>query len=277
MGNEIKLASADYPQFDFEFTDLAELDITSRQACVEYLRECQPGFIINCAAYTAVDKAETDSEKARLLNIDAVANLTEASKQAGAALIHISTDYVFDGTAHRPYRESDAPCPQSEYGRSKLEGEKLALSYANTMVVRTAWLYSSFGNNFVKTMIRLGRERSDLNVVCDQIGSPTCAADLASALLQIIAAVASGEKAFVPGIYHYSNEGVCSWYDFASAIMDLAGLNCRVHPVETEAYPTPARRPAFSVLNKSKIKTVYGIEINRWETSLRKLIMNHEL
>jgi dTDP-4-dehydrorhamnose reductase len=272
LGSEIRLLAKVYPDYLFDFTDVAELDITNKEACVEYIRSYSPDFIINCAAYTAVDKAESDKEKAQLLNVDAVGNLTEAAKQVGATFIHISTDYVFDGTAHRPYRESDLPCPQSEYGRSKYEGEKLALRYDKTMVVRTAWLYSTFGNNFVKTMLRLGKERKELNVVADQIGTPTCAADLAAALLQIIDAVAKGEKDFVPGIYHYSNEGVCSWYDFAQVIMECGGLDCQINPIETEDYPTPARRPPFSVLNKSKIKSVYGIKINRWETSLKQTI-----
>jgi dTDP-4-dehydrorhamnose reductase len=268
------LSAANYPDFDFDFTDVAELDIADKQACTDYLRSYSPDFTINCAAYTAVDKAENEKEKAQLLNVDAVENLMEASKQIGAVFIHISTDYVFDGTAHRPYRESDPTCPQSEYGRSKDAGEKLALRYEKTMIVRTAWLYSTFGNNFVKTMIKLGKERKELNVVCDQIGTPTCAADLAATLLRIIDTITKGERNFVPGIYHYSNEGVCSWYDFACAVMEFGGLDCKVNPIETEAYPTPARRPSFSVLNKAKIKAVYGVEINRWETSLKKTMKN---
>jgi dTDP-4-dehydrorhamnose reductase len=272
LGSELKTLSANYPRFVFDFTDLAELDITDKTACANYLRTCSPDAVINCAAYTAVDKAETDREKAHLLNVEAVENLTKASEQAGAYFIHISTDYVFDGKTYMPYVESDATCPQSEYGRSKELGEKVALQYEKSMIVRTAWLYSSFGNNFVKTMIRLGSERRELNVVFDQTGTPTYAGDLASALLQIIDKIAKGEKPFVAGIYHYSNEGVCSWYDFACSVMELKGLECKVNPIETKAYPTPAQRPPFSVLNKAKIKATYGIEINRWETSLKKMI-----
>lgn len=272
LGSELKELSASYPDISFDFTDVAELDITDRTACEKYMRALHPDFVINCAAYTAVDKAESDKDKARLLNVDSVDNLVAASKQAEAYFMHISTDYVFDGQSYRPYRETDAVCPRSEYGRTKELGEQAALKYDKAMVVRTAWLYSAYGNNFVKTMVRLGSERNELNVVCDQVGTPTYAADLACALLQIASKVYKREKAFVPGIYHYTNEGVCSWYDFACTVMEYAGLQCAVKPINTEDYPTPAQRPHYSVLDKAKIKAVYDIEIDRWAPSLKRMM-----
>jgi dTDP-4-dehydrorhamnose reductase len=230
-----------------------------------------PNFVINCAAYTAVDKAESDRELAWKLNADAVKNLATASDSVKAYFIHISTDYVFDGEKCTPYTENDSVNPQSEYGRSKLVGESYALHFNNAMIIRTAWLYSSFGNNFVKTMRRLGSERESLNVVFDQTGTPTNAKDLAATILEIIGKVSRGDKQFQGGVYHFSNEGVCSWYDFACAVMSLNALDCRINPIRTDAYPTPARRPKFSVLDKSKIKTVYDVSIKHWYKSLCEL------
>ena len=229
--------------------------------------------IVNCAAFTAVDRAEQDQQLCGLLNTLAPGYLAAAIEQRGGWLIQISTDYVYDGTNHRPYREDDPVCPNSTYGRTKLSGEEEArLQCSHTMIIRTAWLYSSFGNNFVKTMLRLGREREELGVIFDQIGTPTYARDLASAIFAIIS---QGVK---PGVYHYSNEGVTSWYDFTKAIHRLAGITtCHVRPLLTDEYPTPAARPHYSVLDKSKIKRDYALDIPYWEDSLSECIQNHLL
>ncbi|MDR0724673.1 MAG: dTDP-4-dehydrorhamnose reductase [Prevotellaceae bacterium] len=271
LGSELKKLSKN-EQFDFVFTDVAELDITDIRECMAFFDKIKPHFVINCAAYTAVDKAESDKLLAWKVNVDAVKNLVISSSISDSYLIQISTDYVFDGKSSTPYVERDLTHPQSEYGRSKAVAEVEALSYPKSLVIRTSWLYSTFGNNFVKTMLRLGKERESLNVVFDQIGTPTYAEDLAAAILRIIGKIASKEKDFVAGIFHYSNEGVCSWYDFACAIMKLGCLNCKVYPIETADYPTPAKRPEFAVLNKTKIKSVYGIDISHWRSSLERMI-----
>jgi dTDP-4-dehydrorhamnose reductase len=271
LGSELKKLSNGKP-FDFVFTDVNELDITNERSCTAFFDEVEPHFVINCAAYTAVDKAEECQTIAWKVNVEAVRNLVVASSRCRASLVHISTDYVFDGKASTPYVESHPVDPQSEYGRTKAAAEIEALKYDRSIVIRTSWLYSTFGNNFVKTMRRLGAERESIGVVFDQIGTPTYAEDLAAAILQIIAATDENEKAFVPGIFHYSNEGVCSWYDFACAVMRLSGLNCKVRPIETADYPTPAQRPQFGVLNKAKIKSVYGINIPHWYSSLETMI-----
>jgi dTDP-4-dehydrorhamnose reductase len=274
LGSEIRLLAPNFDRFEFAFTDLKELDVTDADACRRLVGELNPAFILNCAAYTAVDRAETDVETSRRLNVDAVRNLVQACADSPAKtrLIHISTDYVYGGDACRPYVETDPVAPQSEYGRSKLAGEREALMLAErSIVIRTSWLYSAFGNNFVKTMQRLGSERKSLDVVFDQTGTPTYAGDLAAAILRIANATASGEMPFAGGIYNYSNEGVCSWYDFACAVMELYSLDCKINPVETSAYPTAAKRPHFSVMNKAKIKAVFDLEINHWTESLRKL------
>ena len=224
--------------------------------------------IINCAAFTAVDKAESEPELCELLNHTAPEYLADAAEAVGATMIQVSTDYVFDGTACRPYTETDDTCPNSVYGRTKLAGEEAVIrNCPGSMVIRTAWLYSTFGNNFVKTMIRLGKEKEELGVIFDQIGTPTYAADLAAAIMTAI------NKGIVPGVYHFSNEGVISWYDFTKAIHRIAGItSCHVRPLHTAEYPTPANRPAYSVLDKTKIKQTYGIEIPYWEESLEKCI-----
>jgi dTDP-4-dehydrorhamnose reductase len=271
LGSELKKLSKDI-QFEFIFTDVNELDITDIQACTAFFDEVKPHFVINCAAYTAVDKAESDKGLAWKVNVDAVRNLAISCSLCDSYLIQISTDYVFDGKSSIPYVERDLVRPQSEYGKSKAAAEVEALSYSKSLVIRTSWLYSTFGNNFVKTMIRLGKEQESINVVFDQIGTPTYAEDLASAILRIIDKIDSDEKNFVAGIFHYSNEGVCSWYDFACAIMKLNNMNCKIYPIETKDYLTPAKRPEFGVLNKAKIKSVYGIEINHWCSSLEKMI-----
>jgi len=268
LGNEIQLLQRENPQHTFFNTDVAELDITDREA----IRACVEGNaidgIINCAAYTAVDKAESNVELCTKLNADAPAYLAEAIARRNGWFVQVSTDYVFDGTKHTPYVETDEPCPNSVYGSTKLEGEKKAMEACkSTMIVRTAWLYSTFGNNFVKTMIRLGQEKESLGVIFDQIGTPTYAHDLAVAIMTAV------NKGIVPGIYHFSNEGVISWYDFTKAIHRIAGIRtCHVRPLHTEEYPTPACRPAYSVLDKTKFKNTYDVEVPYWEESLADCI-----
>ena len=268
LGNEIQLLEKQHPQHTFFNTDVAELDITNPEAIGQFVEENHIDGIVNCAAYTAVDKAESNTDFCRKLNADAPGYLAEAIERQGGWMIQISTDYVFDGTQHTPYREDAATCPNSVYGCTKLEGEQNVTSRCRrSIVIRTAWLYSTFGNNFVKTMLRLGREKDELGVIFDQIGTPTYAHDLAVAIFAAI------EKGVVPGIYHFSNEGVASWYDFTLAIHRLAGIeSCRVRPIHTTDYPTPATRPHYSVLDKSKIKETFGIEIPHWETSLAECI-----
>lgn len=274
LGSEIRKVSELFPGFSFVFTDLNELDITSPKAVEAMLKEEEPGWLINCAAYTTVDKAETEEETAWLINAVSPAILAEKSNAANCRFIQISTDYVFDGKNFRPYQEDDPVCPVSAYGRTKLEGEQISLSNnPQTLVIRTSWLYSSFGNNFVKSMIRFGNERDELNVIFDQVGTPTFAEDLALTILQIIQKTESKQCDFVPGIYHYSNEGVCSWYDFAIAIHQIYGIKCSVNAIESKDYPSPVERPHFSVLNKSKIKSIFGIQIPYWRTSLEKCIL----
>ncbi|MBA4411243.1 MAG: dTDP-4-dehydrorhamnose reductase [Odoribacter sp.] len=269
LGSEIRIISGSFPEIEFAFTDVDELDITNPWKVADYLASFKPAFLINCAAYTAVDKAETDISTATLLNATAVGILAEQSSEIDCKIIHISTDYVFSGKGPRPYREDDRVNPQSVYGKTKLEGEILCQELnPESLIIRTSWLYSAFGNNFVKTMVRLGNERSDVGVIADQIGSPTNAADLALAILTIISSVTNGKKPFVPGIYHYSNEGVASWYDFAKAIFEIAGINCLVKPIATEDYPSPVQRPPYSVMNKSKIKLNFGLKIPHWRDSL---------
>ena len=268
LGNEIQLLQAQYAQHTWLNTDVNELDITDKAAIERFVEANEIDGIVNCAAYTAVDKAESDPQLARKLNADAPAFLAEAVAKRGGWMVQVSTDYVFNGTKHTPYVETDEPCPNSVYGQTKLEGEQAVSKLCpNAMIIRTAWLYSEFGNNFVKTMIRLGREREQLGVIFDQVGTPTYAHDLATAIMTAI------DKGIKPGVYHFSNEGVTSWYDFTKSIHRLAGINtCQVSPLHTAEYPTPASRPAYSVLDKTKIKAAYGIEIPHWEESLAKCI-----
>ena len=268
LGNEMRVLSAENPEYTYFFTDVAELDICDAKAVLDFVKVNQINVIVNCAAYTAVDKAEENVELCTNLNADAVGYLAKAAEANEAEFIQISTDYVFDGTGHIPYQETEPTCPNSVYGHTKLVGEQNALTFCTrSMVIRTAWLYSTFGNNFVKTMIRLGKERESLGVIFDQVGTPTYARDLARA---IFAAIRQG---VVPGVYHFSNEGVCSWYDFTKAIHRLASIKtCSVKPLHTEEYPTPAKRPHYSVLDKTKIKNMYGIEIPYWEDSLKECI-----
>ena len=268
LGNEMQLLEKTNPQHTYFNTDVAELDITDAVAIEKFVIENQIDGIVNCAAYTAVDKAEDNQDLCRLLNTDAPGYLAAAVEKRGGWLIQVSTDYVFDGTNHTPYTEEEPTCPNSVYGSTKLEGERAAQqACSRTMIVRTAWLYSTFGNNFVKTMIRLGKEKPELGVIFDQIGTPTYARDLAVALFAAI------NQGVVPGIYHFSNEGVISWYDFTKAIHRIAGITtCHVRPLHTAEYPTPAHRPHYSVLDKTKIKQTYNLDIPYWEESLKECV-----
>ena len=269
LGTELRNLAPNCAGCVFFFTDVAELDITDAAAVETTVEENEIDLIINCAAYTAVDKAETDEDRARVLNAEAPALLANAMARRGGEIIHSSTDYVFGGQECTPYTEDMPTAPCSVYGRTKLEGEKGVMAATpRHIIVRTAWLYSPYGNNFVKTMLRLGRERDRLNVVFDQVGSPTYAADLAKALLSI---AVTKDKTY--GIFHYSNEGVISWYDFTKAIHRIAGITtCHVRPLHTAEYPTPANRPHYSVLDKTKIKQTYNLEIPYWEESLAQCI-----
>ena len=268
LGNEMQLLEKEDAANNYFNTDVAELDITNVEAIEQFLAANNIDGIVNCAAYTAVDKAEANEEFCTLLNAEAPGYLAHAIGKRGGWMIQISTDYVFDGTQHIPYQEDEDTCPNSVYGRTKLVGEFNVLKLCpQSMVIRTAWLYSTFGNNFVKTMIRLGNERPELGVIADQIGTPTYARDLAQIIMTAIS------KGIQPGIYHFTNEGVASWYDFTKAIHRLAGITtCHVRPLHTSEYPTAAQRPPYSVLDKSKIKQTYGIEIPYWEESLKECI-----
>ncbi len=278
LGNEMQLQSQQHPEHQWFFTDVVSvdsgipavtsLDITDLDAIEAFVADNAIDIIVNCAAFTAVDRAESEPERALLLNATAPGYLAAAIEQRGGQLIQISTDYVFDGTSHTPYTEESSTCPTSVYGRTKLAGEEAVMSAnASAMIIRTAWLYSRFGNNFVKTMLRLGREKSELGVIFDQIGTPTYARDLAAAIMKAI------DSGIVPGIYHFSNEGVISWYDFTKAIHRLAGITtCKVRPLHTAEYPTPATRPHYSVLDKTKIKQTYSIEVPYWLDSLEACI-----
>jgi len=268
LGNEMRLLSSENNQYNYFFTDVQELDICDEQAIQKFVTENQIDVIVNCAAYTAVDKAEDNADLCGKLNAVAPGYLAKAAESRGAAMIQVSTDYVFNGTNHIPYTEEEPTCPASVYGNTKLEGEQNVMSNCSkAIVIRTAWLYSTFGNNFVKTMIRLGMERESLGVVFDQIGTPTYARDLARAIYAAI------NKGIVPGIYHFSNEGVCSWYDFTLAIHRIAGIStCKVNPLHTADYPSKAARPHYSVLDKTKIKKTFDIEIPHWEVSLQECI-----
>ena len=268
LGNEMQVLARENLQHTYFFTDVQELDICDEQAVYAYVSEHKIDIIVNCAAYTAVDKAEDNVELCDKLNNIAPGYLARAAQANGAAMIQVSTDYVFDGTAHIPYTVEEPTCPASVYGSTKLAGEQNVMDHCEkAMVIRTAWLYSIYGNNFVKTMIRLGQERDSLGVIFDQIGTPTYANDLAQAIFAAI------NKGVVRGIYHFSDEGVCSWYDFTVAIHRLAGIaSCKVKPLHTADYPAKAPRPHYSVLDKTKIKDTFGIEIPHWEESLKRCI-----
>ncbi|MBE0637682.1 MAG: dTDP-4-dehydrorhamnose reductase [Bacteroidales bacterium] len=266
LGSELNELAQDYPDFGFFFTDVDELDITDKVAVEKFVVNHNIHCIVNTAGYTAVDKAESEPDKAMLLNATSVGYLAQIAKKYDASLVHISTDYVFGGHYHKPLNEDQQPEPNSVYSRSKYNGEQEILKNGGkAVVVRTSWLYSQFGNNFVKTMIRLGKERDSLNVVFDQVGTPTYAGDLAKTILELIPRWVNLKKT---EIFHYSNEGVASWYDFALAVHRIAGIHCKVNPIETKNYPLPAARPYYSVMNKEKIKKQFGITIPHWRDSL---------
>ncbi|MFN8311097.1 MAG: dTDP-4-dehydrorhamnose reductase [Chitinophagales bacterium] len=268
LGSEIRALALQFPSFHFHFTDHEELDITDQKAVTHFFKKDKWDILINCAAHTAVDKAETEQERAFAINARAAETLALAAKSHQCQFVHISTDFVFDGTKSFPYDEGDSTNPLSVYGASKAEGERL-VQQANdaAMIIRTSWVYSSFGTNFVKTIMRLCRERDTLQVIADQVGTPTYARDLAFAILSILE-----KEASAAGVYHFSNEGVASWYDFAIAIRDFSGLKTTIAPISTTQYPTPAIRPKYSVLNKQKIKLRFGITIPYWRESLKECI-----
>lgn len=268
LGTEMRRLSVLHPQFDYFFTNHHELDITQEHETDRFLEAHNIDCVVNCAAYTAVDKAEENPVPAKEINTLGVGRLAAAIGRRKGVFIHISTDYVYDGKQSTPYKEEDAVNPLSVYGKTKEEGDRLACAGCeNTVILRTSWVYSVTGNNFVKTMLRLGRERKELGVVFDQVGTPTSARDLAGAVYTIL------EKGVRPGIYNYSNEGVVSWYDFAKAIHRIAGITgCRVKPILTAEYPVKAERPSYTVLDKTKIKNTYALDIPYWEDSLEECI-----
>ena len=273
LGSEIRDLAANYKKLDFVFKDLPGLDICNFNLLQSFITENNINAVINCAAYTAVDKAEQDAEIAEDVNSKGVLNLVNALKSINGKLIHISTDYVFDGNHFLPYKESDSVSPIGVYGKTKRAGELAVINAdIDSIVIRTSWLYSSYGNNFVKTMLRLGNEKENLGVIYDQVGTPTYARDLAKTCLEILTGVNSAKISKNGNLYHYSNEGLASCYDFAISIMELGGENCKVKPIQTKDYPTLAKRPQYSVLNKSKIKTDFKIEIPYWRDSLKDCI-----
>lgn len=270
LGQAIEFISGNYPEINFVFCDSSELDITNKENCREAFIKYKPNFCINAAAYTAVDKAESEPQKAHLINVIGPTNLAEICKENGVVLLHISTDFVFDGNQTKPYTEMDTPNPTSVYGQTKLDGEKAIQEILKQhFIIRTSWVYSQFGNNFMKTMLRLSSERDSLSVVNDQIGTPTNAVDLAEVLIKI---VSSDSQLLISnfGIYNFSNEGHCSWYDFAKKIFEINNINIDITPIPTSSYPTPAKRPTQSVLDKTKIKSVFCVIIDCWDKSLKK-------
>jgi len=271
LGSEIYANSELFPDLDIYYADRAQLDITNKEDIARFLDRHPFQYLINGAAYTAVDRAETEPELARKVNAAAPGLLAGACKERGMVLFHYSSDYVYHTEHNRPYREDDYTAPRGVYAQTKLEGDQAVLeNEAQAVILRTSWVYSSSGHNFVKTILRLGKERNELQVVFDQIGSPTYAGDLAHATLHLIRKAEMGRipKEKLSGLFHYSNEGVCSWYDFALAVLELAHIKCKVYPISTRDYPTPAERPPFSLLDKSKIKETFGIEIPHWRESL---------
>ena len=272
LGQSLQFIAPNYPEIQFVFYTSKELDITDLDQCKLIFSKHQPDFCINAAAYTAVDKAESEPEKAHLINVIGAKNLAEVSKEQHTVLLHISTDFVFDGSKKNPYTETDLPNPTGIYGQTKLEGEKaIQNTWEKHFIIRTSWVYSQFGNNFMKTMLRLASERDSISVVNDQIGTPTNAVDLATALIHIILTDNRQPTTNNYGIYNFSNEGQCSWYDFAQKIFEVNGISINLQPISTSGFPTPAKRPGFSVLDKTKIKNAFGLEINNWEESLQQL------
>lgn len=272
LGCEIKEKSVQFPDYGFIFHDIDTLDITNPDELESIFMDRSFDFVVNCAGYTKVDDAEKNRDLAFLVNGISAGNLARLSEKYSARLIHISTDFIFDGTKDEPYSEEEKPCPVSIYAKSKYEGEKAVLQHKNHIILRTSWLYSYYGSNFVKTMLKAGGEKESLRVVNDQVGSPTYASDLADVILHIISLTSAESKLYIPGIYHYSNEGICSWYDLAKETMRIAELSCSIIPVTTRDYPLPAQRPAYSVLATDKIKTTYKIHIPHWKESLAHCI-----
>ena len=267
LGSELQALKKEYPNYKFFFTDVKELDITNEENTAKFIKGNKIEVVINCAGYTAVEKAESDKQQAMLVNATGVKNIAQACGKTNALLIHISTDYVFEGKSFKPYTENDTASPKSIYGKTKLDGEiEVVFNAKRALIFRTSWLYSSYGNNFVKTIFEKGQTTKELKVVYDQIGTPTYAADLAKAILDIIPKVPSKIRT---EIYNYSNEGVASWYDFAQAIVDIKNLDCIVEPVLSKDYPTEAQRPFYSVLNKGRVKKDFGIKIPHWRQSLK--------
>ncbi|WP_296146224.1 dTDP-4-dehydrorhamnose reductase [uncultured Flavobacterium sp.] len=277
LGQSLQFVADKYPQIQFHFLSSSELNIADKENCIARFSELKPDYCINAAAYTAVDKAESETEKAHLINVQGAKNLAETCQEFDATLIHISTDFVFDGNKNTPYTEEDLTNPTSVYGQTKLDGEKeIQAIWEKHFIIRTSWLYSQFANNFMKTMIRLGKEKDALSVVSDQIGTPTNAVDLAEAVVKIIEKTENTkgqtyDLESLYGIYHFSNEGQCSWYDFAKEIFEINGIEIDLKPIPTSSYPTPAKRPGYSVLDKSKIKSNFQLEIKDWKESLNFL------
>lgn len=270
LGKEFRSLSTSFPKYEFIFLSGEDLRIHQFGLVRNAFEAHKPQYCINCAAYTAVDKAESEKDMAFLVNTESTGVLANVCKEYSTQFIHFSTDYVFDGTSSATYKEDDTANPQGVYGLSKLEGERLALQHnSNSIIIRTSWVYSQFGKNFVKTMMKLMSEKDEINVVNDQFGSPTYAADLAEAVMQIIANCQLPIANCEPGIYHYSNNGIISWYDFAQAIKEISGSNCKVNPIPTSQYPTPAKRPAYSAFDKTKIQQVFGIDLKDWKESLK--------
>lgn len=271
---EFQKLSEQYPQFPFQFYSREELNIQDKISVRNIFEKVRPRYVINCAAYTAVDKAETDKETAFLVNATAVESLARQAAIFNIRLIHFSTDYVFDGNKRSPYQANDMVSPETIYGASKAEGERLAvIANRDAMIIRTSWVYSSYGKNFVKTMLRLMDEKEEIQVVNDQFGCPTYAFDLAETILQIISSVESGANEWRPGIYHYCNSGVITWYQFAVAIKELAGKKCNVLPITSEQFPTVAKRPSYSALDCAKINVNYGVRQKEWRESLKKCLL----
>lgn len=270
LGQSLQFIEDKYPEIKFHFYDSSKLNITDLENCNTVFSEMKPDYCINAAAYTAVDKAETDAEKAHLVNVIGAENLAKACKDFDVVLLHVSTDFVFDGNASKPYTEEDIPNPTGVYGQTKLDGEKaIQAIWEKHFIVRTSWVYSQFANNFMKTMIRLGNEKDSLSVVNDQIGTPTNAVDLAEVLIKIILFSEKNAQVNNYGIYNFSNEGECSWYDFAKEIFKANNIEIDLKPIPTSDYPTPAERPKYSVLDKTKIKKNFGLEINNWKWPLQ--------
>jgi dTDP-4-dehydrorhamnose reductase len=275
LGQSIQSIACNYPEYKFEFASRQHLDLSNDHSIINFFGQKSFDIIINCAAHTAVDKAESEADTVNQVNHLAVRQLATIAKKHKTKLIHISTDYVFNGKQFRPYIEADKVEPHGVYGQTKLHGEQAILKIltTNAIIIRTSWVYSEYGNNFVKTMLKLGQERDNLNVIYDQVGTPTYAKDLASAIMTIVQSQVFSEIDFKTDIVHFSNEGVCSWYDFAKEIFELSGIQCQVNPIGTEDYPTPAVRPHYSVLSKVKIKKIYHLVIPNWTESLKRCVV----